>query len=148
MPSIVGEQGSEADILEQAVKLEQDCLAAYTQAMQRLKDAQLSGEIGRLVADHRARLARLQRRLAETAMGQPSPNPLTAALNRGKVELGRLLGDRAILLAVRNNADDTALAYGQVAERVELSEPTRQMFRDMHQEARRHQAWFEALPSS
>lgn len=149
MVSIVGEQGSEGDIVEQAVALEHDCVAAYTQALGQLRDAALRRGIEGLIVDHRARLPRLQERLRQLSLPEAGRNPVTHVLNRGKVELSALLGrDRAIIAAITNNADDTALAYGQVAARVELSAPTRALFADFQQEAQRHQTWFASLPAA
>ena len=145
MASIVHHQGSEGDILEEAIKLEFDCIAAYSTASAVCPHPAIAKTLREWAADHERHLAKLHARRAQLEMPEVASNFLTEALNRAKVKLGAPLGLAAVLNVIENNALDAADTYAQIAERVELPAETRSMFADIRDSARRHTAALEAL---
>lgn len=145
MASIVHHQGSEGDILEEAIKLEIDCIAAYTTASRDCSHPAIAKTLQEWAADHERHLVALRDRRAQLNMPEVGANLLTEALNRAKVKLGATFGLAAVLMAIENNALDAADTYRQIAERVELPAQTRDMFASMRDSARQHTAALEAL---
>ncbi len=145
MASIVHHQGSEGDILEEAIKLEYDCIAAYSTASASCSHPAIAKTLKAWAEDHERHLGALRARRAQLQMPEVGANFLTEALNRAKVKLGAPLGLAAMLAVIENNAVDAADAYSQIADRVELPGQTRSIFANVRDQARQHIAALQAL---
>jgi rubrerythrin len=144
MPTNVAEAGPEAQVVERAIALEYDCLAAYSEAAELAEEPSLVRTLQQFAADCKKHIAMWQDRLKRMTSHEGTPNMITEPLNRGKVMVGSLLGDKAIMVAIKNNAADTCTAYEQVASRVELALETKEISQAMLKDARRHRTWMEA----
>ena len=138
MPSDVGKQAMEVEVVQHAVALELDCVAALTEAADRTDDAATHASFVRLAAECEEHVRAWQERLR--ALGSPpgKPNRATAWLNRIKVQVVAPFGRKAIAFAITNNPADCVTAYERVSARDDLTQPTRdlasQMLRDATQQ--------------
>jgi rubrerythrin len=145
MPSTVGLQRTEVGVVEQAVKLELDCVAAYAEAAACAPAGDVADRFETMAEDCLRHVSLWQDRLE--AMGRPpvGPNAVTEGLNAGKVRVASLFGTRAVAMAVRNNPRDTTTAYERVSHRTDLTAETRDLAQRMLPDAARHLGWIEAL---
>ena len=140
MPSDVGKQTTEVAVVQQAVALEMDCIAALSEAADRTNDATTHESFARIAAECEEHVRAWQERL-QTLGGPPGKaNRTTAWLNRIKVQIVAPFGHRAIAYAVTNNPADCMTAYKRVAARDDLAQPTRQMASQMLRDATLQQA--------
>ena len=144
MPTTVAQAGPEAQVVQRAIALEYDCLAAYSEAAKLAEEPGLVSTLQQFVADCKRHISQWQDRLKGMASSEGKPSMITEPLNRGKVKIGGLIGDKAIMMAIKNNAADTCQAYEQVASRVELAPETKEISQAMLKDARRHRTWMEA----
>ncbi len=138
MPSDVGKQAMEVEVVQHAVALELDCVAALTEAADRTDDAATHASFARLATECEAHVRAWQERLRALGSAPGKPNRATAWLNRVKVQIVAPFGRRAIAFAVTNNPADCLTAYERVSAREDLPQPTRdlatQMLRDATQQ--------------
>ncbi len=125
MPTTVAQAGPEAQVVERAIALEYDCLAAYSEAAKLAQEPSLAQTLQQFAADCKRHIGLWQDRLKRMSSHEGKPSIITEPLNRGKVKMSSLLGDKAIMVAIKNNAADTCSAYEQVASRVELAPETK-----------------------
>jgi uncharacterized protein (TIGR02284 family) len=95
------------------------------------------------MADHERHVREL-RPLVEHMGVSPATSPdIKAVLTRGKVQIGSLFGDRAILRAMKTNEDDTNRAYERANARPELPAVVREVLQRNLADERRHREYIE-----
>jgi rubrerythrin len=62
-------------------------------------------------------------------------------LTTGKVALASMMGDSAILQAMRSNEEDTVTAYERASSHVEATPQARAIFERAHADELRHREW-------
>lgn len=145
MPSQVGKQPVEAEVVQQAVALEMDCISALTAAAERADDAATQRSFTRIAADCEAHVRAWQTRLLALDSPPGKANRTTSWLNRVKVQILAPFGERAIAFAVTNNPEDCMEAYERVAGRADLQAPTRALASQMLQDAALHKALIDEV---
>ncbi len=130
-------------LLEEVIDFEYDTLEAYKLAVNHLADDALRWRVESFLDDHTRHVESLT--LEIVAMGAEAPEGPDAKflITAGKVFLGLLLGDRAILGALRANEGDTNALYERAASRLEVSPPLRRIFLQHLADERRHRDWLE-----
>ncbi len=80
------------------------------------------------------------------AMGHPAPREgdLKQFLATGKVRLGALLGDKAILAAMRTNEDDAVTAYDRAVKFKGCPAAVRRILQRGRHDEHRHRTWIVA----
>lgn len=136
--------------IEELLHLELDAIEAYEAALDRLDDAASREQLARFVEDHRRHARELARRVRALG-GEPPRGPdLRRLLTQGRVVLARLGGDRAVLMAMRSNENETNNRYEHALGLSGLDEQTRALLEDHLADERRHRAWIvqriETLP--
>jgi uncharacterized protein (TIGR02284 family) len=133
-----------ASLLDALLELDYDAIEAYRAAIARLDDSDDRTQLATFMADHERHTRDL--RPLVVALGK---EPATGAdvkqwLTKGKVIIASLVGDHAILLAMKTNEDDTNTAYERAMARNDLTPDVRVVIERNLGDERRHRAWIEA----
>ena len=141
MATMVGVQKDRIDLLNALLELEYDAIEAYDAAIARIERADIRVAMERFRLDHRRHVAELTPLIQEEG-GTPAGGPdIKRVLTKGKVVLASLVGDRAILLAMKTNEDDTNTAYDRIISRGDLPSYVRAVIERGLADERRHRAW-------
>lgn len=143
MATLVGTQKQMTDLLHQLIELDFDAIEAYRAAIARLEDGGDRAQLAAFLADHERHVRDLTATLV--GMGQKAPEgaDLKQVLTKGKVVLAALVGDRAILRAMKSNEDDTNTAYERAFRRNDLPADVRALVGKNLADERRHRSWLE-----
>jgi uncharacterized protein (TIGR02284 family) len=144
MATLVGTQKVLSSMLNQLIELDYDTIEAYRAAMDRLASPNDRTQLQWFLADHERHVRELSilvRQLGETPAEQAD---MKQVLTKGKVVIASLLGDRAVLSAMKSNEDDTNTAYERAVRRNDLPAKMRSVLERNLADERRHRAWFEA----
>jgi rubrerythrin len=141
MVTTVGTESTLNDLVENLLLLEHDAIAAYEQAIGRLDNADYKRIVSSFKADHDRHVQELTR-LASTIGATPhQEGGAKQMLTTGKVALASIMGDGAILTAMRTNEEDTVTAYERAARHTEATQEARVMFEKAHADELRHREW-------
>ena len=135
MPSDVGKQAQEVDVVQHAVALELDCVAAFTEAAERTEGDAEHEHFANLAAECVEHARVWQKRLADLGGNSATPNRVSSWLNRFKVQVVAPFGRKAIAFVVTNNPADCITAYNRVRHRKDLTEATREIASKMLDDA-------------
>ena len=127
--------------MEDLVQLDYDAADAYEAAINRLQEARFRDRLREFKGDHLRHIAELGDILVEMGRTPPKEGDMKSLLTRGKVVIGGLMGDKAILQAMRTNEADTNTAYERAVAFHGLSTETRQVLQRGLQDERRHCEW-------
>jgi uncharacterized protein (TIGR02284 family) len=143
MTTLVGTQKDLASMLNQLLELDFDAIEAYRSAIERLKDETDKTQLAAFMADHERHTRELTA-VIERMGHVPAAGPdIKQLLTKGKVVIGSLAGDAAILLAMRTNESDTNTAYERATGRQDLSKELRDILERNLQDERRHRSWIQ-----
>jgi rubrerythrin len=141
MVTIVGKEVTIQALLYDLVQLDYDAIAAYDAAIERLDQAEYKRPLTEFRADHARHTQNLAPFLQQMGSVVPNRGNAKALLTTGKVILGNLFGDRAILEAMRTNEDDTNTAYGRAVVHPEATPEIRAVLEQNLSDERRHCSW-------
>lgn len=127
MVTMVGKEGSIGKLVKDLLYLEHDAIAAYDSCIERLDDQMLSAKISEFKQDHLQHVEVLNEMARELGIDAPVEGDMKQMLTTGKVALADLMGDKAVLKAMKTNEDDTVTAYER-ASRHEDAVPKSQAF--------------------
>lgn len=141
MATMVGTQKDLVSLLNQLLELDYDAIEAYKAAIERIRDNNDKVQLGAFKHDHERHVRDLTDVIV--AMGsRPASGPdLKQVLTKGKVILGSLAGDRALLIAMKTNENDTNTAYERAVARNDLPQTLRALLERHLTDERRHRAW-------
>jgi uncharacterized protein (TIGR02284 family) len=143
MVTFVGKEKDTANLLNNLLELDYDAIEAYEAAIARLDNAQDKQMMTAFMIDHQRHVAELTA-MIETIGGTPvSKGDIKRVLTKGKVVLGGLIGDSAILLAMKTNEEDTNTAYRRASEQ-KLPSPIGDLIEKNYADEVRHRAWIMA----
>ncbi|MDO5759135.1 MAG: ferritin-like domain-containing protein [Rhodobacterales bacterium] len=143
MATTVGTESTIQDLVENLILLEHDAIAAYESAIERLSDTALSAQVADFRQDHLQHLDVLQEIAAETGAEAPAEGDMKQMLTTGKVVLADLMGDGAILKAMKTNEDDTVTAYERASTHQDAVDKSRTFFEKALEDERRHRDWMQ-----
>ena len=143
MATMVGTQAELTRFLIELAELEYDAVEAYKAAIERLGDPEVRRQISTFLSDHDRHVLELDRLLRALGAKPPAGADRTPYLPRGKVIFGALSGDRAILIAMKTNEDDTNTAYERAVTRNDLPAHVRSVMIVNLSDERRHREWIE-----
>lgn len=138
----VGLPRSTKRLLEKLIRLDFDAVEAYEAAVARLDDAEAKRMLGEFRVDHLRHTQNLGEHLRQAGHTPPSEPDAKRILTQGKVIIGGLVGDKAILRAMMSNEDDTNSAYERAGHENLPQEIQRTVLGNLEDE-RRHRAWIE-----
>jgi rubrerythrin len=143
MVTMVGNESTFEKLIQNLIYLEYDAIAAYESTIERLDDKTLSAQVETFRQDHLQHLSTLKEIAAEAGIEAPTEGDMKQMLTTGKIALADLLGDAAILKAMRTNEEDTVTAYERASQHEHAIPASKVFFATAHQDEVRHRAWFE-----
>jgi hypothetical protein len=91
--------------------------------------------------DHLRHIEEISAILQRMGREPPREGDMKSYLTRGKVVIAGLIGDKAILEAMRTNEADTNTAYERAVQFPGISSDTREVLERGLEDERRHCAW-------
>jgi uncharacterized protein (TIGR02284 family) len=143
MATMVGLRGDLKVVLKQLVELDYDAVEAFRAAIQRLHDAESKSALTGFMQDHERHITDLGIHLRAMGEETPSGPDMKRVLTEGKVVIAGLLGDRAVLAAMKTNEDDANTAYERACARNDLTPELQLLLRRNLNDERRHRTWIE-----
>lgn len=148
MVTTVGTESNLVDTLNNLIQLDYDAIDAYDAAIDRLDSAEYKERLKEFRADH-ARHTRDLGAVVRELGGKPAQQGgAKSMLTRGKVMMADLMGDGAILQAMKSNEDDTNTAYDRAVKGAEGNPAAASALRAGLEDERRHRAWIEQALSA
>ena len=126
------------------ILLERDATAAYVRILDRLVDAKSREKVGHFLENRQRRLAELTRMSFALRSGAPGEAVARHYLPTGRIALGSLMSDGAILNAMSVGEDETVAAYERASAHPEASLKSRTMFERCLRDALQHRSWTES----
>ena len=111
MATRIGTEDNPVEMLEHLMALDFDAIEAYNAAIERLENDQWKAQLATFRSDHERHTHELAPLIRAMGGNPPSGPGAKAMLTQGKVRLANLMGDEAILKAMKTNEDDTNTAY-------------------------------------
>jgi uncharacterized protein (TIGR02284 family) len=143
MVTTVGMETEVVDLLMDLIKLDYDAIDAYTSAVQKLKDQSLAEQMRSFRDDHERHTKNLRPFVQELGGKIPTSGDMKSLLTTGKVAIGALMGDKAILMAMKTNEDDTNTAYERATHHKDMSAEMKRVLSGNLADERRHRTWIE-----
>ncbi|MBW3567338.1 MAG: PA2169 family four-helix-bundle protein [Proteobacteria bacterium] len=142
MATSVGKEDDKLEMLQDLIKLDLAAAEAYDAAIERLDDASYRQQLGEFMRDHQRHVAELSPIVRQMGGEVPDSGGAKELLTEGKVAMSSLMGDDAILKAMKTNEDDTNTAYERVAEKCPVE--ARDIVTRGLADERRHREWIMA----
>jgi uncharacterized protein (TIGR02284 family) len=131
-------------LLNRLIQLDYDSIEAYKAAIARLGDADDRKQLSVFLGDHRRHVDELAF-VGRNLGGEPaSHGDLRQVLTKGKVVLGALTGDRAMLEAMRGNEAETSSLYEKAASQPGIPVDVLAVLERNLSDERRHEEWLGA----
>jgi uncharacterized protein (TIGR02284 family) len=143
MVTMVGTEADFLNLLGDLTSLDHDAIAAYDSAISRIDDQQFKQQLQQFREDHHRHTVELGSIISRLGGTPPSGAGAKSLLTQGKVVLGGLMGDRAILVAMKTNEDDTNTAYERAVNHEQKHSSADEVLRRGLADERRHRAWIE-----
>ena len=144
MVTMVGTEADFLNLLGDLTSLDYDAIAAYDSAISRIDNPQFNQQLQLFRDDHQRHTVELGSIMSRLGGSPPSGAGAKSLLTQGKVVLGGLIGDRAILVAMKTNEDDTNTAYERAVNHEQKhSSAADEVLRRGLADERRHRAWIE-----
>ena len=141
MATTVGTESTIQDLVTNLIYLERDAIAAYESTIERLSNEALSTQVEAFREDHLQHLSVLQEMAAETGAEAPAEGDMQQMLTTGKVAMAGLMGDAAVLKAMKTNEDDTVAAYERAATHPDAIAKSQAFFERALDDELRHREW-------
>lgn len=138
MVTTVGTEKNVHTMVQHLIELDYDAVAAYQAAIDRLENPTFRKRLAEFMADHVRHTQELGRILVEAGRTAPTQGDLKSVLTKGKVLIAGLVGDKAILMAMRTNEEDTNTAYERAFDHPEVAGELRDCLRRGLDDERRH----------
>lgn len=143
MVTTVGTETDFIDMLNNLIRLDFDAIDAYEAAVERLERRGDAEQLRAFQADHQ-RHTREMAAIVRDLGGKPATaGGAKSMLTSGKVLLADLIGDRAILRAMKTNEDDTNTAYERAIRHGGMTPAANEVLQRNLSDERRHRSWIE-----
>lgn len=141
MATMVGNQKDLAKLLNSLIELDFDAIAAYRAAIEKLENGEDKGALRGFMADHERHTVDLRPFVERFGEKAAEGADVKAILTKGRVVIAGLMGDRAILEAMKANEDDTNRAYERATARTDLPDDLRAVLVKNLSDERRHREY-------
>jgi uncharacterized protein (TIGR02284 family) len=141
MATTVGSESKLEDLLEDLIALDYDAADAYQAAIDRLENSRFRARLAEFKADHLRHVEELGEIVTSMGRTPPKGGDMKSILTSGKVVMAGLMGDKAILEAMRTNEADTNTAYERAVNFSGLVSTTREVLQRGLEDERRHCEW-------
>lgn len=129
--------------LSDLIKLDYDAIAAYQSAIERLDDAGHKKKLAEFMGDHESHVQELGKAVRNHGGTPPTEGGALKVLTKGKVVIAGLVGDKAILKAMKANEVVTNTKYEHAAKK-NYPEQIQAIVQQGLSDERRHKDWIEA----
>ncbi len=143
MATLVGTEKDLNSLMIDLIELDYDAAEAYQAAIDRLEDSTSRSKLMEFKADHIRHAQDLGKVLRESGREPPTQGNIKRILTKGKVVIAGLVGDRAILRAMKSNEDDTNRAYERAVNNDVAPAQVKDLLRRNLADERRHRQWIE-----
>lgn len=143
MVTMVGMESEVIDLLMDLIRLDYDAIDAYRSAIQKLKNRRFADQLRSFCNDHERHTKNLRVFVQELGGKVPTSGDTKSLLATGKVAMGALMGDKAILMAMKTNEDDTNTAYERAVGHSGLTSEMKKVLSSNLSDERRHRTWIE-----
>lgn len=143
MVTMVGTESELVDLLMDLIKLDYDAIEAYRSAIEKLKDRKFAEHMTSFCNDHERHTKNLAPFVRELGGKVPTGSDMKSLLTTGKVAMGALMGDKAILMAMKTNEDDTNTAYERAVSHKGMTAEMKKVLNSNLSDERRHRTWIE-----
>ena len=143
MVTMVGTERDFLNMLGDLMALDYDAIAAYDSAISRLEDPAARQQLQEFRDDHYRHTRELSAAIKRLGGAPSSGAGAKSLLTMSKVAIGGLFGDKAVLLAMKSNEDDTNTAYQRAVDHDGGDGAARELLRRGLADERRHRAWIE-----
>jgi rubrerythrin len=143
MVTLVGTQKNFIDALKSLIKLDYAASASYREAIEHIKSAEFKSQLKEFKADHDRHIKELSDIAQELGYEPPEGAGLKQLLTQGKVMFAELIGDKAILMALKTNEDDTNVAYERLNDHPQKFLEAEKSLKQGLADERKHRAWIE-----
>jgi rubrerythrin len=143
MATLVGSQKTLSGLVRSLIELDYDAVAAYRAAIERLGSAELKRAFGLFLSDHVRHATDLSGALEGLGEQPPTHADLKAVLTKGKMTVGALSNDRAVMLVMKTNEVDTNRAYERAVARNDIPDHLRFLFERAILDERRHRQYID-----
>lgn len=144
MATFVGTEVAFETLLSNLIQLDFDAAAAYQAAIDRLETPRFKAAMRRFKADHLRHTNELSPCLHDMGQEAPREGGAKQLLTTGKVLLAGLVGDVAIVTAMRTNEDDTVTAYDRAVVHPDCPENLLAVLKRGQADEHRHRDWMVA----
>jgi hypothetical protein len=139
----VGTETDLVDLLTDLIKLDFDAAAAYRAAIDRLANRAYADQLRLFRDDHERHTRNLAPFVSALGRTPPTVGSAKLLLTTGKVAFAGLVGDQAILRAMKSNENDTNTAYERAIGHGYLKPELRRIVQGNLADERRHRDWIE-----
>ena len=143
MVTTVGMNADFEGLIKDLIELEYDAIGAYHACIERFENTQYKMQLQEFVSDHEQHLQDLQQCARTYNIEIPDGPDMKALLAKGKIVMADMFGDKAILMAMKTNEDDTVTAYERACEFDDVPSDVLPIFQKGHADELRHRAWME-----
>jgi len=144
MVTFVGTQSTFVDALKELVELDYAAVEAYETAIERLDSIEYKEKLKSFKQMHQNHIREMSALLRDKNEDAPQgPPALKHLLTKGKVILANIVGDNAILRAMKSNEIDTNTAYERMNDRNDIWPEAEDILRRGLADERMHKEWLE-----
>lgn len=144
MVTFVGTQKNFADALKELIELEYAAVDSYGAAIERLENTSYQEKLKEFKKDHERHVEEVSALLRENNHEVPQKGDTAKQiLTIGKVLLANLVGDKAILQAMKSNEGDTNTAYERMAGHEGKWAEAADILDKALRDEKRHKAWLK-----
>ena len=143
MVTTVGTEGNFLNMLGDLLSLDRSAISAYNSAIGRIEKLEFKQRLQEFRNDHDRHIRELEGLISELGGTPPTGAGIKSMLTQGKVAIGSLFGDKAILGAMKTNEDDTNDAYERAVDREDVPASAVPVLERGLADERRHRQWIE-----
>ena len=144
MTTFIGKESTVKELLKDLIELDFDAIEAYQAAIDRLETQDYKIRLQEFMEDHERHTRDLSIFLQEMCEEAPTKGNMKRILTKGKVLISQIMGDRGMLMAMKDNEEDTNTAYERAASRNNISTPLTMILEKNLADERRHRSWLES----
>lgn len=143
MTTLVGLESDLNRLQKHLIELDYDAIEAYDAAIARVKSDDYRTQLNAFRSDHQRHVEELSRVLRDGGQKPPKGPDFKRVLTQGKVVVAGLMGDRAVLFAMKTNETDTNVAYQRATANDAVPAQVKDLLRRNLADERRHREWME-----
>jgi rubrerythrin len=149
MVTFVGMQEDFTKALKELIELDRAAIEAYETAIEHLENKSYREKLGEFQKDHERHVKEVSDLLMTKGEEIPDQRDWTKELlATGKVMMANLVGDNAILQAMKSNETDTNTAYERMDNHNDKWQESEDIIKQGLRDEKRHKAWLESTLSS